>query len=131
MNFFDVILCKINYLFADADADERRSLRDEFMRRQVEGYDRFYLLPFDTSRVAELRSKCAIWFATAHGPFRTSKGRSDTDVRCRFCAKGREDPEHLLFSCRKLRQIGLNRESFTIEEFERASRAISVKLLSS
>ena len=113
------------------DDDEKKRIRDEFMQKQMEGYDRFYLLSFDTSRVAKLRSKCAIWFGTAHGPFGTSKGRGDASIACRFYGKGREVPEHLLFSCRQLRRICLNRESFTIEEFERASRAISVKLLSS
>lgn len=112
------------------DAEEKKRIRDEFMLKQMEGYDRFYLLPFDNERVAEIRSKCAVWFLTAHGPFRTSRGRREESERCRFCEKGREDPDHLLFECRELRQLGLNREGFSIEDFERATRAITVLLVS-
>lgn len=105
-------------------AEEKATIRTEHMQRQLSGYDSFYLLPFDPDLVGLLRSKLSIWFLTGHGPFRTSRGHRGDDKSCRFCGKGLELPEHLLFDCEKLSEFRLDRESIQLEDFERSVRGI-------
>ena len=38
------------------------------MKKQLSGFDRFYLLSFDFDLVDQLRSKLSIWFLNGHGP---------------------------------------------------------------
>lgn len=106
------------------DSDNRKRIRAEFIARQMEGLNRFYLRPFDLDLVGEIRSKREVWFLT--GPFMTSRGRDEEVKAYRFCEKGREHPEHLLAECKKLQQLGLNKENFSIEEFGRTVRRITV-----
>lgn len=39
----------------EKDLEEKRRIRAEFLARQMEGMDRFYLLPFDLELVNEIR----------------------------------------------------------------------------
>ena len=109
-------------------ADERMSIRSDYLKQQMRGYDRFYLLPFETERLGEIGTKYAIWFLTCHGPFRTTRGNASSPRVCRFCKSGLELPEHLLFDCKQLIDFKLTRGAFTIPEFENSARRITYKL---
>jgi len=118
------------HLGREKDVEERKEIRDACIAKQMAGFDSFYLLPIKLETVGELRSKYSIWLLTGHGPFRTSRGNTSREKRCRLCGRGLETPDHLLVSCRELVSDRVENSILGASEFDKVARKIVKKLFS-
>lgn len=99
--------------------NKEKLIRDKRINEQLvkQGYD------FDYGEVAY---KEFIWLILDHGPHREYLFRMglDDDPECRFCGEDNETSEHLIFNCRRFRDI----ENSDWKEQEKKARLIAYEI---